>query len=324
MIGPKAHIKLFDDYINNFIDDLNDNSVYKPIKYFLKLPSKKVRPLLTLIASGLYNKDLKYALPASLANEVFHNFTLIHDDIMDSSKIRRGNETVHVKWNLNQAILSGDAMQILAYKSLEHYESDIQKKLIKIFNDTALKVCEGQQLDVEFENQIRIKFSDYLMMIKYKTAVLLGSSLKMGGIINKASESDLELLYDIGINLGLAFQIQDDYLDLFGDKNLIGKKIGGDIIKRKKTVLYHIFKESSTPQNSKIIDEIYETEDIEDDVKIEKIMTLYQDNEVNTKTKFLSEEYSTKAITSIKSLSIQNEETDNLLLICNNLILRNF
>ena len=324
MIGPKVHIKLFDDYINNFIDDLNDNSVYKPIKYFLKLPSKKVRPLLTLIASGLYNKDLKHALPASLANEVFHNFTLIHDDIMDSSKIRRGNETVHVKWNLNQAILSGDAMQILAYKCLENYESDIQKKLIKIFNDTALKVCEGQQLDVEFENQTRIKFSDYIMMIKYKTAVLLGSSLQMGGIINKASESDLELLYDIGINLGLAFQIQDDYLDLFGDKNLIGKKIGGDIIKRKKTVLYHIFKESTTTQNSKIIDEIYETEDIEDDVKIEKIMTLYQDNEVNTKTKFLSEEYSTKAISSIKNLSIQNEETDNLLLICNNLIQRNF
>jgi len=324
MIGPKVHIKLFDDYINNFIDDLNDNSVYKPIKYFLKLPSKKVRPLLTLIASGLYNKDLKHALPASLANEVFHNFTLIHDDIMDSSKIRRGNETVHVKWNLNQAILSGDAMQILAYKCLENYEPDIQKKLIKIFNDTALKVCEGQQLDVEFENQTRIKFSDYIMMIKYKTAVLLGSSLQMGGIINKASESDLELLYDIGINIGLAFQIQDDYLDLFGDKNLIGKKIGGDIIKRKKTVLYHIFKESTTPQNSKILDQIYETQDIEDEVKIEKIMRLYKDNEVNTKTKFLSEEYSTKAISSIKNLSIQNEETDNLLLICNNLIQRNF
>ena len=161
-------------------------------------------------------------------------------------------------------------------------------------------------------------------MIKYKTAVLLGSSLKMGGIINKASESDLELLYDIGINLGLAFQIQDDYLDLFGDKNLIGKKIGGDIIKRKKTVLYHIFKEFSTPKNSKILDQIYETQDIEDEVKIEKIMRLYKDNEVNTKTKFLSEEYSTKAISSIKNLSIQNEETDNLLLICNNLIQRNF
>ena len=322
MLGSKVHIKLFDDYIDNFINDLNDNSVYEPIKYFLKLPSKKVRPILTLISSGLYNEDLKHALPASLANEVFHNFTLIHDDIMDSSKIRRGKETVHVKWNLNQAILSGDAMQILSYKCLEYYEAGVQKKLIKIFNDTALKVCEGQQLDVEFENQTRIKFSDYLMMIKYKTAVLLGSSLKMGGIINKASENDLELLYDIGINLGLAFQIQDDYLDLFGDKNLIGKKIGGDIIKRKKTVLYHIFKESGTPQNSKIIDEIYDNEEMDDNIKIEKITRLFQESEVNIKTKFLSEEYSSKAITSIKSLSIQNKETENLLEICKNLLSR--
>ena len=194
--------------------------------------------------------------------------------------------------------------------------------IIKIFNDTALKVCEGQQLDVEFENQTHIKFSDYLTMIKYKTAVLLGSSLKMGGIINKASENDLELLYDIGINLGLAFQIQDDYLDLFGDKNLIGKKIGGDIIKRKKTVLYHIFKESSTPQNSKIIDEIYDNEEMDDNIKIEKITRLFQESEVNIKTKFLSEEYSSKAITSIKSLSIQNKETENLLEICKNLLSR--
>ena len=159
-------------------------------------------------------------------------------------------------------------------------------------------------------------------MIKYKTAVLLGSSLKMGGIINKASENDLELLYDIGINLGLAFQIQDDYLDLFGDKNLIGKKIGGDIIKRKKTVLYHIFKESSTPQNSKIIDEIYDNEEMDDNIKIEKITRLFQESEVNIKTKFLSEEYSSKAITSIKSLSIQNKETENLLEICKNLLSR--
>ena len=324
MIGPKVHIKLFDDYINNFIDDLNDNSVYKPIKYFLKLPSKKVRPLLTLIASGLYNEDLKHALPASLANEVFHNFTLIHDDIMDSSKIRRGNETVHVKWNLNQAILSGDAMQILAYKCLEHYESDIQKKLIKIFNDTALKVCEGQQLDVEFENQTRIKFSDYIMMIKYKTAVLLGSSLQMGGIINKASESDLELLYDIGINIGLAFQIQDDYLDLFGDKNLVGKKIGGDVIKRKKTVMYHVFKDISSSEDSRFLDQIYDDNKLDDLTKVEKITSLYKDKEVNIKTRKLSQEYSSKAISLIEKLNIKNDNKTGLIDICNKLLSRDY
>ena len=189
MEGFKDHIKLFEDYLDSFINDLNDNAVYDPIKYFLKLPSKRVRPLLTLISSSLYNEDIKHALPASLANEVFHNFTLVHDDIMDSSEIRRGNKTVHSKWNVTQAILSGDAMQILAYKCLENYQSEIQKKLIKIFNDTALKICEGQQLDIEFEKLKDLKFSDYIHMIKYKTAVLLGSSLKMGGIINNVPEA---------------------------------------------------------------------------------------------------------------------------------------
>ena len=179
MEGFKDHINLFNGYIDNFINDLNDNSVYEPIKYFLKLPSKRVRPILTLISSRLYNDDTDYALSAALANELFHNFTLIHDDIMDSSKIRRGNETVHLKWNVNQAILSGDAMQILAYKCLENYEAKIQKKLMEIFNDTALKICEGQQLDLEFEKENELKFSDYIQMIKYKTAVLLGSSLKL-------------------------------------------------------------------------------------------------------------------------------------------------
>ena len=271
MEGFKDHIKLFEDYIETFINDLNDNAVYEPIKYFLKLPSKRVRPLLTLISSSLYSGDIKNALPASLANEVFHNFTLVHDDIMDSSKIRRGNESVHIKWNVNQAILSGDAMQILAYKCLENYESKIQKKLIQIFNDTALKICEGQQLDIEFEKEKDLKFSDYIQMIQYKTAVLLGSSLKMGGIVNNASETDLELLYDIGLNLGLAFQIQDDYLDLFGDEKLIGKKIGGDVIKRKKTVMYHVYKDISSSEDSHFLDQIYDDNKLEDITKVEKI-----------------------------------------------------
>ena len=248
MEGFKDHIKLFEDYIETFINDLNDNAVYEPIKYFLKLPSKRVRPLLTLISSSLYSDDIQNALPASLANEVFHNFTLVHDDIMDSSKIRRGNESVHIKWNVNQAILSGDAMQILAYKCLENYESKIQKKLLQIFNDTALKICEGQQLDIEFEKEKDLKFSDYIQMIQYKTAVLLGSSLKMGGIVNNASETDLELLYDIGLNLGLAFQIQDDYLDLFGSKK-VGKQIGLDILNKKKTYLILSFYRLASPKH---------------------------------------------------------------------------
>ena len=324
MEGFKDHIKLFEDYIETFINDLNDNAVYEPIKYFLKLPSKRVRPLLTLISSSLYSGDIKNALPASLANEVFHNFTLVHDDIMDSSKIRRGNESVHIKWNVNQAILSGDAMQILAYKCLENYESKIQKKLIQIFNDTALKICEGQQLDIEFEKEKDLKFSDYIQMIQYKTAVLLGSSLKMGGIVNNASETDLELLYDIGLNLGLAFQIQDDYLDLFGDEKLIGKKIGGDVIKRKKTVMYHVYKDISSSEDSRFLDQIYDDNKLEDLTKVEKITSLYKDKEVNIKTRKLSQEYSSNAISLIEKLNIKNDNKTGLIDICNKLLSRDY
>lgn len=324
MEGFKDHIKLFEDYIETFINDLNDNAVYEPIKYFLKLPSKRVRPLLTLISSSLYSGDIKNALPASLANEVFHNFTLVHDDIMDSSKIRRGNESVHIKWNVNQAILSGDAMQILAYKCLENYESKIQKKLIQIFNDTALKICEGQQLDIEFEKEKDLKFSDYIQMIQYKTAVLLGSSLKMGGIVNSASETDLDLLYDIGLNLGLAFQIQDDYLDLFGDEKLIGKKIGGDVIKRKKTVMYHVYKDISSSEDSHFLDQIYDDNKLEDLTKVEKITSLYKDKEVNIKTRKLSQEYSSKAISLIEKLNIKNDNKIGLIDICNKLLSRDY
>ena len=324
MEGFKDHIKLFEDYIETFINDLNDNAVYEPIKYFLKLPSKRVRPLLTLISSSLYSGDIKNALPASLANEVFHNFTLVHDDIMDSSKIRRGNESVHIKWNVNQAILSGDAMQILAYKCLENYESKIQKKLIQIFNDTALKICEGQQLDIEFEKEKDLKFSDYIQMIQYKTAVLLGSSLKMGGIVNNASETDLELLYDIGLNLGLAFQIQDDYLDLFGDEKLIGKKIGGDVIKRKKTVMYHVYKDISSSEDSHFLDQIYDDNKLEDLTKVEKITSLFKDKEVNIKTRKLSQEYSSKSISLIEKLNIKNDNKTGLIDICNKLLSRDY
>ena len=322
MKGFKEHSNLFNSHIDNFINDLNDNSVYEPIKYFLKLPSKRVRPVLTLIANRLYNNNTDYALSAALANELFHNFTLIHDDIMDSSKIRRGKETVHLKWTVNQAILSGDAMQILAYKCLENYEANIQKKLIKIFNDTALKICEGQQLDIEFEKQNELKFSDYIQMIKYKTAVLLGSSLKMGGIINNVSESDLESLYEIGLNLGLAFQIQDDYLDLYGDQKLIGKKIGGDVMKRKKTVMYHIYKEISSVKDSQILDQVYNGSESNDDSKIQKVFDLFRQAKVDVKTKDLVKEYSSKAINSLENLNVKNHEKSDLILICNNLILR--
>ena len=324
MKGFKDHINLIENYIGELLKGLNDNPVYDPVKYFLKLPSKRVRPLLTIISSSLYNNDNEYSLPAAISNEIFHNFTLVHDDVMDSSSIRRGKDTVHVKWNLNQAILSGDIMQILAYKCLESYDSKTQKKLIKAFNDTAIKVCEGQQLDIEFESQNNLKFDDYIQMISYKTAVLLASSLKMGGIINNATETDLKSLYQIGLNMGTAFQIQDDYLDLFGDQNIIGKKIGGDIIKNKKTVMYHLYKENSSIEDSNILDEIYNDSNIQNDQKVSNIKKLFVENEIDLKTRELVKKYTSKTDEYINALMIDTSKKQYLIDISNKLLSRDF
>ena len=324
MKGFKDHINLIENYIGELLKGLNDNPVYDPVKYFLKLPSKRVRPLLTIISSSLYNNDNEYSLPAAISNEIFHNFTLVHDDVMDSSLIRRGKDTVHVKWNLNQAILSGDVMQILAYKCLESYDSETQKKLLKAFNDTAIKVCEGQQLDIEFESQNNLKFDDYIQMISYKTAVLLASSLKMGGIINNASETDLKSLYQIGLNMGTAFQIQDDYLDLFGDQNIIGKKIGGDIIKNKKTVMYHLYKENSSIEDSNILDEIYNDSNIQNDQKVSNIKKLFEENEIDLKTRELVKKYTSKTDEYINTLNIDTSKKQYLIDISNKLLSRDF
>jgi len=324
MKGFKDHINLIENYIGELLKGLNDNTVYDPVKYFLKLPSKRVRPLLTIISSSLYNNDNEYSLPAAISNEIFHNFTLVHDDVMDSSSIRRGKDTVHVKWNLNQAILSGDVMQILAYKCLESYDSETQKKLIEAFNDTAIKVCEGQQLDIEFESQNNLKFDDYIQMISYKTAVLLASSLKMGGIINNASETDLKSLYQIGLNMGTAFQIQDDYLDLFGDQNIIGKKIGGDIIKNKKTVMYHLYKENSSIEDSNILDEIYNDSNIQNDQKVSNIKKLFEENEIDLKTRELVKKYTSKTDEYINALMIDTSKKQYLIDISNKLLSRDF
>ena len=324
MKGFKDHINLIENYIGELLKGLNDNPVYDPVKYFLKLPSKRVRPLLTIISSSLYNNDNEYSLPAAISNEIFHNFTLVHDDVMDSSSIRRGKDTVHVKWNLNQAILSGDVMQILAYKCLESYDSETQKKLIEAFNDTAIKVCEGQQLDIEFESQNNLKFDDYIQMISYKTAVLLASSLKMGGIINNASETDLKSLYQIGLNMGTAFQIQDDYLDLFGDQNIIGKKIGGDIIKNKKTVMYHLYKENSSIEDSNILDEIYNDSNIQNDQKVSNIKKLFEENEIDLKARELVKKYTSKTDEYINALIIDTSKKQYLIDISNKLLSRDF
>jgi len=318
----KSQINLIEIEIDKYINSLGGNSIYDSVKYFLKLPSKRVRPLFTLLTNALYNNDHSFAIPAALSNEMFHNFTLLHDDIMDSSKKRRGFDTVHEKWNVNQAILSGDSMLIMATKFLDFYDSEIQKDLSKLFNSTALEVCEGQQLDMEFENKIDIDFDDYIDMITKKTSVLIASSIKMGGIINELDQDELNCLYDIGLNLGIAFQIQDDYLDLFGDEKIIGKKVGLDIINNKKTALHHLFvNKASKTELTKYQDYMLLKNN---DEKVEKIKSLLSKNKTDKSLKNLVEDYSNKADSIIQNLNPEFDQRPNLILLSEFLLKRNY
>lgn len=213
-------------------------NLYEPINYILSLGGKRLRPVLTLMSAEVFDVDCNKALAAATAIEVFHNFSLIHDDIMDAAPLRRGNETVHEKWDINSAILSGDAMLILAYQYFEEYDPAIFQQLATLFSKTALEVCEGQQYDVDFETRDDVTIPEYLKMIKYKTAVLVAAAMKMGAIVAETSIENANDIYHFGLNLGLAFQLQDDYLDAFGDTETFGKQVGGDIIENKKTYLY--------------------------------------------------------------------------------------
>ncbi len=298
------------------------DSLYDPVKYFLDIGGKRVRPILTLMSSSSFNCEPKIALNAALSVELFHNFTLIHDDIMDSANSRRGKETIHNKWGINSAILSGDVMLIMAYQLLENYDNTTYIQLNKLLNKTAKEVCEGQQMDIDFESKLNVSFEQYIKMVSCKTAVLLGCSLKMGAIVAGASIEDQENIYQFGINLGLAFQLQDDYLDTFGNENLVGKKIGGDIIENKKTVLYHMAMINSSKNQKTYITELYNSNDISNKIKISKLTLLFKETKADISSKKLINQYTKKAIDSINRLSIDQNFKNKFIVFANNLMER--
>jgi geranylgeranyl diphosphate synthase type II len=211
--------------------------LYEPIGYVLGMGGKRIRPALTLMACNMFSDDVQPAINPALGLEIFHNFTLLHDDIMDHAEVRRGRKTVHKKWNDNTAILSGDVMQISAYQFIAKAPENQLKRTMDLFSNTAAEICEGQQYDVDFENRDDVKAHEYLEMIRLKTAVLLGCALQIGAWIGGAGEEDAQELYEFGINIGLAFQLKDDLLDVYGDEASFGKKIGGDILANKKTYM---------------------------------------------------------------------------------------
>lgn len=279
--------------------------LYEPIRYILSLGGKRIRPLVSMMAAELFGmpKDNRSVLHLAKSLEIFHNFSLVHDDIMDEAPLRRGMPTVHEKWTRDVAILSGDVMLVRAYQELIETKSDRLVDLLKQFNESAILVCEGQQLDMNFEQEEEVSLDRYLKMIELKTAELLACSLKMGAILAGASEKDAKALYQFGINLGLAFQIQDDYLDSFADSAKFGKQIGGDILANKKTYLMVTCRQQADPDQRDRMDQLLK---LKGDEKVEKVLNLYKEVGVDQACQQAIEHYYQKALHDLGQ--VQGEE----------------
>ncbi|MDO6738334.1 polyprenyl synthetase family protein [Wenyingzhuangia sp. 2_MG-2023] len=287
-------------------------NLYQPIDYILNLGGKRMRPLLVLMSIDALEKDFHQGMHAALAIEVFHNFTLLHDDIMDDAPLRRGQQTVHEKWGVSTAILSGDAMMILANQALEVYEGTIYKKLMQLFQQTAIEVCEGQQYDMDFEIRMDVTVPEYIEMIRLKTSVLVAAALKMGAIIAKATEKDADAFYQFGLNLGLAFQLQDDYLDAFGNPETFGKQIGGDIIENKKTFLVLKAKELLKGDDLVEFEKYYTNETFEEAKKIEEVKAFFEKSGAVSKIKEEIKSYTDKAFKILEQIEMSELSKNQL------------
>ena len=287
-------------------------SLYEPIDYILTLGGKRLRPVLTLMSADFFGGNYKQALDASLAVEMFHNFSLVHDDIMDNAPLRRGHQTVHEKWDVNTGILSGDAMLILAYQLFESYRPKVFMQLAVLFSKTALEVCEGQQYDVDFETRNDVTISQYIKMIEYKTAVLIGASLQMGAIIAEASASCQEKIYAFGKNLGIAFQLQDDYLDAFGNPLTFGKQVGGDIIANKKTFLYLTALQKSTPAEAQELSSLFASMPKDPSDKITAVKEIFVCSGAAKATEDEIARYTNTSISLLQDIKISQKHKDTL------------
>ena len=322
MLSLSQYHQMFTDHIEKYTISAVPENLYAPVNYILSLEGKRIRPILTLISADIFSGSPKKALNAALAGEVFHNFSLVHDDIMDSADLRRGNTTVHKKWDNSTAILSGDVMLILAYQIFENYEANIFVPMATLFSKTAIKVCEGQQLDIDFEKKQEISFDEYLLMITYKTAELIGVAMKMGAIIANATIADQEKIYKFGKNLGIAFQLQDDYLDCFGNENDFGKKIGGDIIERKKTFLYIKTLELISGDEKSNFISLYNSPYDNYKDKIALVKDMYNKCNIENEVTAEIQKYTDSAFQILESLKLPKEKNEFLQNIGNSLMQR--
>lgn len=322
MLSVSEYKDIFLAYLQEEVNVIEPVNLYQPVVYILELGGKRMRPVLVMMGASAFGEDIQKALPAAAAVEIFHNFTLLHDDIMDAAPLRRGERTVHEKWDANTAILSGDVMMILASQFLEKYEGKTYKRLTTLFNRTAIEVCEGQQYDMDFETREDVSVEEYIEMIRLKTSVLVAAALKMGAIIAESSEEEAQKIYEFGLHLGIAFQLQDDYLDVYGDAETFGKQVGGDIIENKKTYLYiQALKNASTEQRSVLL-ELYQQSPKDSTLKIEKVKAIFNANGIDALTKVAIRSYTQKAFQVLDDMKIAPEKKIVLQKFGENLMVR--
>lgn len=307
--------------INNFIPDGEPSELYEPMKYILHLGGKRLRPVILLMAYNLFREDIEKAIKPALGIEFFHNFSLIHDDIMDQAPLRRNKKTVHVKYNENTAILSGDALFVKSFQMLEDLEPSLFKPCFELFSKTALEVCEGQQYDMNFETRKEISFEEYIHMITGKTAVLCACAIKMGAIIAKTDKENSDNLYEFGKYLGIAFQLMDDYLDVFGNERMVGKKHAGDIYENKKTILFFLALKRG---DEKQIEKLNYWFSIKDDsnTKVNEVINIFKELEVDKMCLELVDSYTNLAKEYLNKVKVSSEKKQSFFELIDYLLLR--
>jgi len=319
-------ISLFEKKIGEAVSQvlLNEqpHTLFNPVKYILSLGGKRLRPVLALLAAELFGKDPEVAVAPAIAVEIFHNFTLVHDDLMDRADMRRGHPTVHEKWNANTAILSGDAMVIEAYKYIVRVPVVHLPAILDLFSTTAMEICKGQQYDMDFEQRDDVTESEYIEMIRLKTAVLIGCSLKIGAIVAEAPDEDANALYNYGIHMGLAFQIKDDLLDVYGDADTFGKKIGGDILCNKKTYLLIKALKNSNHSQRKEIEKWLAATDYNPEEKIKAVKKVYDELNLKLIAENLIKKYYLASLESLSSIKIPDDRKMTLVSLSEKLMYR--
>ena len=296
------------DSIVEFKKGNGSNRLFEPVNYILDLGGKRLRPALLLMTNDLFGGDIDDAINCALAVEVFHNFTLLHDDIMDSAPIRRGSPTVHEKWGVNEAILSGDVMMVQAVQLMTQCPDRVLRKVLDTFHTTAVEVCVGQQMDMDFEKRNDVSIPEYIKMVELKTAVLLAGAMKIGAIIGGASDEDADRIYEFGRNLGISFQIMDDILDVYGDQDKFGKQVGGDIIENKKTFLMLKALEMTNGSGECTLNDWMEKEEFDPAVKVREVIKIYDSVNVRSSCEIEMNRYYETAMNNLNQLSLSEEK----------------